>query len=79
MQRLNKKRVTQIEALKLVDEKLNEEFSALVSSDSTHVKVVNFNLWFSIEMGSVKGSVYFEDVAKLMQPLSRASEKTAKL
>lgn len=65
MKRLNKKRVNQTEALRLIDEKLNQEYADL--SNPIKIKVVQFSVYFAIEEGSVKGSVYFEDVGKLLK------------
>jgi len=65
MKRLNKKRVNQIEALRLIDEKLNQEYADL--SSRTKVKVVHFSVYFAIEDGSVMGSVYYEDIGKLLK------------
>lgn len=63
MQRLNKKRVTQIEALRLIDEKMNQEYTDF--SNPTKIKIVHFSLYLAIEEGSIMGSVYFEEVGKL--------------
>lgn len=65
MIKLNKGSITQIEALGLIDKKLNQEYADFISSNSGTVKVVNFNLYFAIQEGSVMGSVYYEPLGKL--------------
>lgn len=65
MKRLNKERVTQTEALRLIDEKMNQEYADL--KNPTSIKVVHFDVYFAIENGSVKGSVYYEDVGKMLK------------
>jgi len=65
MLKLNKKTITQDEALRLIEQKLNAEYTDLISSNSPKVKVVNFLLYFCIEEGSVMGSVYFGQMGKL--------------
>jgi len=65
MQKLNQGNVTQLEAFRLVGSKLNELWSELLSSNSFKTQVVHFDLSFILQEGSVKGSVYFDEVAKL--------------
>jgi len=65
MEKLNKKTITQDEAFRLIEQKLNNEFADLVSSNSRTVKIVNFSLCFALQEGSVMGSVYFEPIGKL--------------
>lgn len=67
MVKLNKGSITQTEAMGLIDKKLNQEYADFISSNSRAVKVVNFNLYFAIQEGSVMGSVYFEPIGKLKQ------------
>ncbi|MBA7497065.1 hypothetical protein ES702_07674 [subsurface metagenome] len=59
----NKK--SQIEVLKMIDDKLNELYADLISSNPGHIQVVTFNLLFILKLGSVQGTVSFESVAKL--------------
>lgn len=61
----NKK--SQIEVLKIIDDKLNELYADLVSSNPGRIQVVTFNLLFILKEGSVQGTVSFESVAKLKQ------------
>lgn len=65
LQKLNKKAVTQTEALKLIDEKLNQEYVDFVSSNKSLLKVVHFDICLAIQEGSVTGNVFFEETAKL--------------
>ena len=65
MEKLNKGSITQTEALGLIDKKLNQEYTDFISSNSGRVKIVNFNLCFAIQEGSVMGSVYFEPTGEL--------------
>lgn len=65
MLKLNKKSITQDEAFRLVEQKLNNEYADFVSSNSGKIKIVNFNLCFAIQQGSVMGNVYFEQTGKL--------------
>jgi len=67
MKRLNKKAITQDDAFRLIEQKLNNEYADFISSNSRTVKIVNFNLCFAIQEGSVMGSVYFEPKGKLKQ------------
>jgi len=65
MQKLNQGKVAQIEAFRLVGKKLDELYVELISSNSVKTQVVQFDLSFVLKLGEVKGSVYFEEVAKL--------------
>jgi len=65
MQKLNKKSITQNEAFRLIEQKLNDEYVDIISSNPDRVKVVNFTLCFAVQEGSVMGSVYFEETGKL--------------
>ena len=65
MQKLNDKKASQIEALNLIDRKLNELYIKLISSNSYKTQIVHFDLTFSLKEGSVSGNVSFEEVAKL--------------
>ena len=67
LEKLNKGSITQVEALRMVDKKLIEEYTNFIGSNSKTVRVVNFSLCFAIEEGSVMGSVYFEPIGKLKQ------------
>ena len=58
---------SQIEVLKIIDDKLNELYADLVSSNPKTIQIVTFNLLFVLKLGSVKGSVRFDPVAKLKQ------------
>ena len=64
MDKINK---SQIEVLKIIDDKLNELYVDLVSSKDPRIQVVTFNLLFVLKLGSVQGTVSFESVAKLKQ------------
>lgn len=64
MEKINK---TQIEVLKIIDDKLNELYTEIVSSNPRHTQVVTFNLLFVLKLGSVTGNVIFESIAKLKQ------------
>ncbi|MBA7607297.1 hypothetical protein ES703_14456 [subsurface metagenome] len=65
MLKLNKKTITQDDAFRLIEQKLNDEYADLVSSNSGKVKIVNFNLCFALQLGSVMGNVYFEETGTL--------------
>ncbi len=65
LQKLNKKSVTQIEALKLIDEKMNEEYVDFISSNKLILKIFHFDVRLAIQEGSVMGNVFFEETAKL--------------
>ena len=67
MEQLNKIKATQTELLRLIDEKLNGEYAELMSSNIFRLKIVHFNLYVAIQEGSVDGSVYFEETAKLIK------------
>ncbi|MBA7493844.1 hypothetical protein ES702_04409 [subsurface metagenome] len=64
MEKLNKKSITQDDAFRLIEQKLNDEYADVISSNSGKVKVVNFSLCFAIQEGSVMGSVYFDLMGK---------------
>ncbi|GAI90844.1 unnamed protein product [marine sediment metagenome] len=65
MKKLNKKAVNQIEALRLIDEKMNKEYIDFVSSNKSLLKVVHFDVCLAIQEGSVMGNVFFEETARL--------------
>ncbi|MBA7609387.1 hypothetical protein ES703_16578 [subsurface metagenome] len=65
MEKLNKKIITQDEAFRLIERKLNNEYADLVSSNPGELKFVKFKLCFAIELGSVIGDIYFEEIGKL--------------
>ncbi len=65
MLKLNKKTITQDEAFRLIEQKLNDEYADLVSSNPGELKFVKFKLCFAIELGSVMGNIYFEKTGKL--------------
>lgn len=67
MEQLNKTKANQTELLRLIDEKLNNEYAELISSNTFGLKIVHFNLYIAIQEGSVSGSVYFEETAKLIK------------
>lgn len=67
MEKLNKERVTQTEALRIIDEKINKEYADFISFNSGRVKIVQFSAYFAIQEGSVMGSVYFEELGKLLK------------
>ena len=60
-----KKDLSQIEALRIIDDKLNELYADLVSSNPEHIQVVSFNILFVLKLGSVSGTVSLEKIAKL--------------
>jgi len=62
MEKINK---SQIEVLKIIDDKLNELYAEIASSNPGRVQVVTFNLLFVLKLGSVSGNVIFESIAKL--------------
>jgi len=64
MEKLNKKSITQDDAFRLIEQKLNDEYADLISSNSGKVKIINFSLYFAIQEGSVMGSVYFDLMGK---------------
>lgn len=59
----NKK--SQTEVLKMIDDKLNELYAEIASSNPGRIQVVTFNLLFVLKLGSVQGTVSFESIAKL--------------
>lgn len=65
MKKLNQKKVTQIEALGLIDRKLNKLYIKLISSNPGYTQIAHFCLYFVLQEGSVKGDVYFEKGEKL--------------
>jgi len=65
MKKLNKTKVNQVKLLRLIDEKLNNEYAELMSSNTFGLKIVHFNLYVAIQEGSVAGSVYFEETGRL--------------
>lgn len=65
MQKLNKEKVNQFEILRLINEKMNNEYIEFLSSNSTGMKMVDFNICFIIQEGSVLGNVYFVETGKL--------------
>jgi len=67
MEQIIKKKQSQIEVLKIIDDKLNDLYAELVSSKDGRVQVVTFNLLFVLKLGSVQGTVSFESIAKLKQ------------
>lgn len=67
MEKLNKKSVTQIEALRIIDEKMNKEYVDFISSNQNSVKIVQFGIFFMIQEGSVVGYVYFDELGKLLK------------
>ena len=60
-------KLSQTEVLKTIDDKLNELYAEIVSSNPDRIQIVTFNLLFILELGSVQGNVSFESVAKLKQ------------
>jgi len=65
MEKLNKKTINQDEAFRLIEQKLNNEYADLLSSNLGKIKVVNFSICFALEEGSVMGSVYFREMGTL--------------
>jgi len=65
MQKLNKEKVNQFEILRLINEKMNNEYVEFLSSNSTGMKMIDFNICFIIKLGSVKGNIYFAETGKL--------------
>ena len=64
MEKINK---SQFEILKIIDDKLNELYVDIASSNPGEIQIVTFNLLFVLKLGSVQGTVSFESVAKLKQ------------
>jgi len=65
MKKINKEKVNQTEILRLIDEKMNNEYIEFLSSNSHGKKIVNFNVCFVIREGSVMGNIYFAETGKL--------------
>jgi len=65
MERLCKKRVTQIQALKLVDDRMRREYLEFISTNTLQNKIIRFELCFNIEPGSVMADVHCETIGKL--------------
>lgn len=63
--KLNKKTITQVEALRLIDEKMNKEYVDFVSSNKSLLKIVHFDICLAIQEGSVMGNVFFEETVRL--------------
>ena len=64
---MDKPNKTQREVLKIIDDKLNELYANIASSNPGGIQIVTFNLLFVLKLGSVQGTVSFESVAKLKQ------------
>ena len=67
MEKLNKEKVTQTEALLLIDRKLGKEYVDFLAENTIGLKIVHVNLYMVIQEGSVEGNVYFEEISKLMK------------
>ena len=65
MQKLNKEKLSQIDVLVLINEKINDEYIKFLSSDCSGMKMFDFNICFIIQEGSVSANVYFKESAKL--------------
>ena len=74
MKQLNKTKANQIELLRLIDEKLNNEYAELLSSNTFGLKIVHFNLHIAIQEGSVAGNVYFEETGRLPKDALKRSK-----
>ena len=67
MEKLNKEKVTQTEALLLIDRKLKKEENDFIHSNNIGLKIVHFNIYAVIQEDSVTCNVYFEEVSRLLK------------
>ncbi len=65
MQKLNKEKLSQLDVLELINEKITDEYIKFLDLDSTGMKMFDFNICFIIQQGSVSANVYFEESGKL--------------
>lgn len=71
MQKITKKKVTQTEALNIVDKMMGKIYADFIGTCPATVwskyrsRIVEFRLTFFVKEGSVEASVFFEDCGKL--------------